>query len=104
MSVNLYNTMSEALDGLRRRGFASDFQVSETGLRASANGKIYRAEDVTIMEHHRFEGESDPDDMSIVYALESSDGRRGVLVDAYGPYANPLIGDFLRRVKIRETV
>ena len=66
------------------------------------SGKAFRPEELTIVEHHRFEGASDPDDLSIVYGIESQDGTRGVLVDAYGIYANPELSGFLKKVKMRE--
>jgi len=47
-------------------------------------------------------GASDPDDMAIVYGIESDDGERGIVVDAYGVYADPRLGEFLKNVKIRE--
>ena len=57
---------------------------------------------LTIIEHHRFEGVSDPDDMSVVYGIEANDGTRGVLVDAYGVYADPRVSELLKSVKVRE--
>ena len=55
---------------------------------------------MTIRDYYRFEGTSDPDDMSIVYALEGSDGTRGILVDAFGTYADPAVGAVLDRMRI----
>ena len=42
--------------------------------------------------------------MSVVYAVETTDGMRGVLTDAYGVYANPAIGELLHRAVIDEEV
>ena len=42
-----------------------------------------------IREFHRVEGVSDPDDMAIVYAIESKSGVRGTFADAFGVYADP---------------
>jgi len=53
-----------------------------------------------IREYHRFEGVSDPDDMSIVYAIESQSGTRGTLVDAFGVYSNPAVSAFLKDVPV----
>jgi len=47
---------------------------------------------------------ADPDDESVVYAIESQNGIRGTLVDAFGPYANPGLGSFLQKVRIRQPV
>src|SRR5207249_9152564 len=48
----------------------------------------------------RFEGGSDPDDMAIIYALESASGLHGTLVDAFGVYSNPAISAYLGRVRL----
>ncbi len=54
-----------------------------------------------IREVHRFEGVSDPDDMEILYAIESVRGVRGTLADAFGVNADPATGIALRDVPIR---
>ena len=36
--------------------------------------------------------------MSIVYAIESRDGARGTLIDAFGTYSSPDIGTFVDAV------
>ena len=43
---------------------------------------------------------SSTDDNSIVYAITSDDGLKGVLVDAYGVYANSLNEEMIRKLKI----
>ena len=40
------------------------------------------------MDFYRFEGESNPDDMSILYAIEANDGISGTISSAYGTYAD----------------
>jgi hypothetical protein len=97
-----YETMTEAIQDLKRRGFTSNFEFLNNAFRAMDSGKTFKADDLTIVEHHRFEGASDPDDMSVVYAIEAADGTRGILVDAFGVYANPDLGAFLKNVKMRE--
>ncbi len=104
MSVNQYRSVAEALAELSRRGFTANFEYLDDVFSAVDLGRSFEPEELTIVEHHRFEGASDPDDMAVVYAIESRDGIRGVLVDAFGVYANPRLGEFLRKVKIRETV
>ena len=104
MSVNEYKSVTEAIEGLTQRGFTSNFMYLDNAIRALESNRHYRAEELTIVEHHRFEGESDPEDMAIVYALQASDGVLGVLVDAFGAYANPALGSFLRGVRRREAV
>jgi hypothetical protein len=102
MSVNQYRTVTEALSDLARRGFTANLEYLDGALTAADTGRRFRPEELTIVEHHRFEGESDPEDMAVVYAVESRDGVRGVVVDAFGVYADPRLGEFLHSVRIHE--
>src|SRR5437016_2055917 len=81
-------TELRALDDLARRGFSGGFRVVDGNLRVLTTGKLLRPEDLVIREVYRFEGISDPDDMAIVYAIESTTGVRGTLIDAFGVYAD----------------
>jgi hypothetical protein len=89
-----------ALDALQRRGFSASFTAEAGRLRVAGSPRRLRPEHVSIRDVYRFEGTSDPDDMSVVYALEARDGTRGVLVDAYGTYADPDVGSVLDRVPV----
>lgn len=97
-----YTTMTEAVDGLKSRGFTSNFEFIDNKLQAMESDRRFTADELTIVEHYRFEGITNPADESIVFAIESRDGTRGVLVDAYGVYANPELTTFLKGVEIRE--
>lgn len=72
------------------------------GLRLIGSAKTFRPDEMTIRAYRRFEGVSDPDDMSIVYAVEARDGTRGTLVDAFGVYASPALAAVLDHVRIRQ--
>ena len=102
MSVKRYTNMLEAIEELKKRGFTGNFEFLDQTFRDVDSGRTFKADELTIVEHDRFEGASDPDDMSVVYAMESDDGLKGVIADAFGLYANPDLGGFLEKVKIRE--
>jgi len=97
-----YLTVQDAVQGLKERGFTDNLELAGNVLRAVGSGRSYTATELTIIEHHRFEGASDPDDMAVVYGILSDDGMRGIVVDAYGVYADPRLSEFLTNVKIRE--
>lgn len=75
--------------------------MSGGALRSFDSGRSFSPGQVVIREYHRFEGVSDPDDMSIVYAIEAQGGVRGTLVDAFGVYSDPAVSAFLDGVPIR---
>ena len=96
-------TLASAIDELTRRGFTESLAVVGNELRTTKTQKIFRPDEVVIREYRRFEGVSDPDDMSIVYAIETEGGIRGTLVDAYGVYADPAVSAFLSKVPVRRS-
>jgi len=92
------STVTQLLASLQGRGFTANLGVVDGTMKVFDTGRVLRREDLVIREVHRFEGESDPDDMTIVYVLESKDGTRGVLVDAFGIYADPEVGALLSTI------
>lgn len=92
-------TLAECMNTLKSKGFTKDFQVTSTGLKAMDGEKCYSPEQVHIVDFFRFEGDSDPADMSILYAIETSDGTKGTLSDAFGPYAARKVSEFFEQVE-----
>ena len=93
------STLSGTLADLGRQGFTHHFQVVGHRVRTLDGGGTFGPDQVLIRKWHRFEGVSDPDDMAIVYALESVNGTRGTLVDAFGVYSDPAISAFMEKVR-----
>ncbi len=104
MSAKTYTTMADAMNDLKRRGFTADFEPFGKMLHIMGRERAFQPDELTIVEHHRFEGSSDPEEMAVVYAIEARDGTRGVLIDAYGVYANPDLSAFLKDVRMRENL
>lgn len=86
---------------LAKDGFTEDFRVADGRLHTfnSDTNTSYGPEEVTIVDFYRFEGESDPDDMSILYALECADGTRGTISSAYGPSGDSDSLEFFKQVE-----
>lgn len=75
------------LERLRLRRQDNEFIMTPEGFTAG-KGKYYNPEDLTIIKTFRFEGDSNPDDSSIIYLIEAKDGLIGYSMDAYGVYSN----------------
>jgi hypothetical protein len=93
-------TLACAMDRLAGSGFSEHFGVRGGALLSFDSGRRFSAHQVVVREYHRFEGVSDPDDMAIVYAIETRNGTRGILVDAFGVYADPTVAEALHDVPI----
>jgi hypothetical protein len=81
-----YDTVSEALTNLKKRGYAHDFNLKGSQMECKQLGQQWHGDDLTIEETYRFEGNSDPADEAVVYAIKAADGVKGTFVDAYGTY------------------
>src|SRR5689334_9389227 len=95
-----YDTISEAVEGLKDRGYDLDFNLTENCL--ICQDKKYKAEDFKIVEFHRFEGDSDPSDEAVVYAIESKDHEKGMLVTGYGVSAEGMSADMVRKLSLAD--
>ena len=96
-----FTSLVEALDDLRRRGFSVDFDLQPHCLECAALDLKLHPDDFEIVEVYRFEGATDPDDSSVLYAIEGKNGTKGVLVDAYGAYSSAVSAAMLAKLQVR---
>lgn len=92
-------TLSSCMNKLVLDGYTGNFKVTDKGLFSIENNKYYKPKEVHIVNFFRFEGASDPADNAILYAVDLSDGTKGTLTDAYGPYADPQLEKFIQQVE-----
>ncbi|MEJ7685213.1 MAG: hypothetical protein WKG06_46675 [Segetibacter sp.] len=80
-------------------GYADDFKITDEGLKSLKTEKKYQPDQINIINFFRFEGQSDPNDNTIMYVIETTDGLKGTLIDAYGPYADRKLSEFMNQVE-----
>lgn len=96
-----YDTVSGALNSLKDRGYTRDFNISFDKLICNETNECLNPHEFEITEVYRFEGESNPSDEAVIYAVESKDGNmKGVLVNAYGPYSDSISDDMVKKLSI----
>lgn len=79
-------------------GYDDDFKITDEGLKSLKTEKVYQPDEINVVNFFRFEGQSDPNDNTIMYVIETADGLKGTLVDAYGAYADRKLSDFMDQV------
>lgn len=77
-------TLSTKMNELKNQGYTIDFKLREDSLESSHSNKSYFKKDFIVDKVYRFEGMSNPSDNSILYAISTQDGEKGLLVDGYG--------------------
>ncbi len=97
---NPYNSLSFAIEDLKGKGYDKDFNQHEKHLECKQNGKTYDPSDFKITHTYRFEGMSSAGDNSVLYGIEAGDGTKGLLVDAYGVYADSLSEEMIEKFRV----
>lgn len=95
-----YETMSEAVNDLVKRGYDHDFNIEKESLVCRAKNVSLANSEFEIDEIYRFEGDTDPGDENVVYAISSRQkGVKGVLVNAFGTYADQESAEIVSKLK-----
>ena len=91
-----YDTVSGAVNDLKKRGYTLDFNLDENCI--VCHEDKFNPEDFEIVEVYRFEGNTDPADEAVVYAIESNKGHKGVLVNGYGMSADAVGAEMMKKL------
>jgi hypothetical protein len=86
-------TVAQKIDELKEKGFVENF-FFENGKLQTENDSFEQNEIKEIKEY-RFEGKSNPDDLSILYQITTTSGKKGTIADGFGPNANQELTEFI---------
>jgi len=98
--MKTYESLVDAIDGLKAKGYTHDFNAKGDCLECIALNLMLNPEDFEVVEVIRFEGMTDPDDQSILYAIQAADGTKGLLVNGYGLYTDPVSDKLMAKLNI----
>lgn len=96
-----YDTLSEAIKGKQEEGYWFNFNLNKDCIACPELKAHFMAEEFVVDCFYRFEGDTNPDDMSILYAISTTTGVKGLLVDAYGVYSEALGTGIMDKLKMR---
>ena len=96
-----YDTVVAALAGLKARGYTLDFNIAFDKIICHENGLCLNPNEFEITQVYRFEGDTNPADEDIVYAIESKDGSvKGSMTSAYGLYADAASTEMINKLSM----
>ena len=97
-----YDTVVAALSDLKARGYTTNFNIAFDKLICDENKTVLNPDEFEIVETYRFEGNSNPEDEDVVYAVEGKSGNiKGVITSAYGTYADTASTEMLRKLTMQ---
>lgn len=100
---NAYGTLSQTINGLKKEGYTLDFNLQQECLVCHHINIAMSPDDFEIDAVYRFEGDSNPDDESILYAISSLNHNvKGLLVDAYGIYSEGMSAALVEKLQRRD--
>jgi hypothetical protein len=100
----VYDNMVDALNGLQARGFITDFNLAFDKIQCSSTGACLLPSQFEIVEHYRFEADTNPAENSVLYAIEAIDhSLKGVLINAYGVYSDAVSDVMIQKLKVHES-
>ena len=96
-----YDTVSEAVNDLSKRGFTDNLRMQPHCLYCDEKDLELSPHEFEIVEVYRFEGNTDPSDEAVVYAVEDlNGGHKGVLVTGYGISAEGMSAEMVKKLKL----
>jgi hypothetical protein len=98
MKPNNLNSSSDYIDYYNSRGYTDHFKISNEGLIHIKTHQILKPEDISIVAQHRFEGISNPSDMSVLYVVEASQNIKGTALVNYNPSSATELAEFFNSV------
>ena len=94
-----YGTLSQTINGLKAEGYTRDFNIQKDCLVCQADKAELSPDDFEIDGVFRFEGESNPDDEAVLYAISSTkDSTKGLLVNGYGISADDASAELIKKL------
>jgi len=96
-----YDTVTDAINGLKKRGYTIDFNLDYDCIICHETPISLLPSEFEISEVYRFEGDSDPADEAIVYAIESKHGHKGLLVNGFGISADSISDEMIEKLNLK---
>ena len=96
-------TLSETINMLMvEQGYEEDFNLLDEKLKTSSEKEKFLDDEFIVDEVYRFEGPSNPGDEAILYAVSTSSGRKGVLVDGYDYTSGQISEELMKRLDLKK--
>ena len=94
-------TLSGQINILRAKGYTEDFNLKEDCLECRNGQYKLMHQEFTVDEVFRYEGDSDPADEAILYAISANHHPiKGVLVNGYGIYSDKVTDEMVKKLNM----
>jgi hypothetical protein len=95
----MYTDIAHAVESLKQQGYTLTFELDGDLITEKSVNLKEAPENFKIVQSYTHDAGTDPGSESTIYALESSEGHKGLLIVAYGMYADPSRSALIDRLK-----
>ena len=79
-------------------GYTTNYILKNDVLVDTNTKKSFSPNEIYIIKEFRFEGMSNPSDMSILYIIETKDGGKGTVLANYSPSSDIELAEFFSKI------
>jgi uncharacterized Fe-S cluster protein YjdI len=98
--IENYNNLVDAIVGLKQQGYTIDFNLKSNCIVCSDGIYTLMADEFHIDKYFRFDGDTNPEEESIIYAISSSKhGIKGILINGYGTSSEAITDEMIAKLK-----
>ena len=95
-------TLSQTLNMLQtEQGYEEDFNLLDEKL-DNKEREDFLSQEFVVDKVYRFEGPSNPGDEATLYAITTSSGRKGVLLDGYNYSSGQISAELLKKLDLKK--
>ena len=95
--TNATNTINSIIYDLQTEGFVHTFSIIEDEIGCSGPRKLYKPAEIKIVKQNNYHANPYSSSSAIIYALETNDGYKGILIYRRGIYADEAIERFIQK-------
>lgn len=88
----------EYIEKLKENGYTSNFRLINEQLIELNTKKEFTPHQIFVDKEMRFEGMSNPADLSILYAIRTDTNLKGTILASYGPKGDLELAEFFKKI------
>lgn len=101
MDLTRYSDLTETIGELQKRGFTRTFFFKNNQLTCFQTDKNYAANQLNIVEYHRFSGDEFNPEKSIIIAVQCVDQEKGYIISTDQNMQTIRLMEFMDKAKIQ---
>ena len=93
---NILQTINSVIYDFQCQGFVHTFSIIKDEIGCSGQRKLYKPWEIKIVKQHKYSGNPYSASSAIIYAIETNDGYKGVLINRCGIFADKAVDKFIQ--------